>query len=118
MSASLALGREDAAKLGRDFAYPVRFCGREDRDLWVWTQSLARRPARLAVGQNHAVAAMGFDDPVAELFLIEARVEAAAREEFVVGAVLDDRAVLDGEDDIGVSDRREAVRWLSWSGVG
>src|SRR5690349_1041231 len=53
---------------------------------------------------------MGFDDPAAELLFVEPRVDAAVCEELVVGAALDDRAVLYREDDIGVSDRREAVR--------
>jgi len=64
----------------------------------------------MAVGQDHPVAAVGFDHTVAELFLVEPRVEAAEGEEFVVGAALGDHAVLDGEDDVGVADRRQPVR--------
>ena len=59
----------------------------------------------MTIGQNHAVAAMGFDHPVAELLLLQPRVDAAVGAELVVGAALDDRAVLDGEDDVGVADR-------------
>ena len=65
----------------------------------------ARRSARVTVGEDHAAAAMGFDHPVAELLLVKPRIQAALGEELFVGAALDDRAVLDGEDDVGAANR-------------
>ena len=53
---------------------------------------------------------MGFDHSVAELLLVQTRVQASLGEELLVCTTLDDRAVVDGEDDIGISDRREPVR--------
>ena len=41
---------------------------------------------------------------------VERRVEPALREQLVVRALLDDPAVLEDDDQVGVADRREAVR--------
>ncbi len=64
----------------------------------------------MAVGQDDAVAAVGFDDAVAELLLIEPGVQPAPCQQLVVGPALDDRAGVDGEDDVGVADGRQPVR--------
>src|SRR5271156_2930861 len=73
-------------------------------------QPLTGRPARLAVGQDDAVAAVCLDNAIAELLLIEARVQTASLQQLLVGAALDDVSAVDDEDDIGVTDGREAVR--------
>jgi hypothetical protein len=43
------------------------------------------------------------------LLLVEAAVETGACEELVMAALLEDRAVLDDDDVVGVADRREAM---------
>src|SRR3712207_7296798 len=49
-------------------------------------------------------------DRLAELSAVEVGVEAAAGEQLVVGAALDDAPVPDREDQVGVPDRAQAVR--------
>ena len=50
------------------------------------------------------------DEGVRELRLVERRVGAVRGEQLVVGALLDDRAVLHHQDQVGVADRRQPVR--------
>jgi hypothetical protein len=80
-----ALDRQNGAKLRRDFGYRLCwFAGLEHRDLCdAW--SLARRSARFAVGEDHAIIAVRFDHTVAELLLVQPSVDTALGEEFVVG---------------------------------
>ena len=66
--------------------------------------------APLAVGQDHAVGAMGFDRARTELLVIERAVHAARLDEVVVGARLDDPAVVDHVDHVGGLNRRQPVR--------
>ena len=70
-----------------------------------WLEGRHGRPlARITPSEQRA------STPPRRTARVEPRVEAAAREQLVVGAALDDPAVLDGEDHVGAEDRGEPVR--------
>ena len=69
----------------------------------------------LAAGQDHAVLALGLHQPATELLLVQLRVEPAARQEFVVRALLHDPSAVDHEDDVGLAGSwRAGARSRSW----
>src|ERR1700759_5686646 len=62
------------------------------------------------VGKAYPVRAFGLDDPVAELLVVETRVDAAEGQQFTVATRFDDLAVVHGKDDVGGPDGGQPVR--------
>ena len=85
----------------------VTGAGRRPSGCGRWLDGRHGRPlARITPSLQWASTTPAF----AELLLVQPRVQATPGQKLVVCAAFDDRAVVDGKDDVGVANRREPVR--------